>query len=143
LAAIETGGPIGRSRRPSRDRGAFPSFIPVEKVEREEDDQEEKDANGPEKALPEGVPVLLGVKKNPEGHDQRYHIKEDEKETHGFSPKKLPAFSAQLSANNPDDLGKSLLERHPGEPRIKSGAGAGVHPAKGGIEITGFRLPPE
>jgi len=97
LAAIETGGPIGRSRRPSRDRGGFPSFIPVEKVEGEEDDQEEEDANGPEKSLPEGVPVLLGVKKNPEGHDQRYHIKEDEKETHsGFSPK--TAISVQLSA---------------------------------------------
>ena len=25
-----------------------------------------------------------------------------------------------------DDLVKSLLKRHPGEPRIKSGAGAGV-----------------
>ena len=116
LAAIETASRIGRSRRPSRGKGGFPSFIPVEKVEGEEDDQEEEDANGPEKALPEGVPVLLGVKKNPEGHDQRNQIKEDEKETHpAFSPK--AAFSYQPSAKNPDDLGKSLLERHHGESR--------------------------
>jgi len=96
LAAIETAGRIGRSRRPSWGKGGFPSFIPVEKVEGEEDDQEEEDANGPEKALPEGVPVLLGVKKNPEGHEQRNHIKEDEKETHpAFSQKQLSAFSRQ------------------------------------------------
>jgi hypothetical protein len=42
-----------------------------------------------------------------------------------------------------DDLVKSTSNRHPGEPRIGSGAGAGVHPAKGGMEITGFRLSPE
>jgi len=42
-----------------------------------------------------------------------------------------------------DDLIKSLKKRHPGEPRIRSGAGAGVHPAKGGIEKTGFRLSPK
>jgi hypothetical protein len=28
--------------------------------------------------------------------------------------------------SKPDDLVKSILERHPGEPRIRSGAGAGV-----------------
>jgi hypothetical protein len=116
LAAIETGGPTGWSRRPSQDKGGLPSLIPVEKVEGEEDDQEEKDANGPEKALPESVPVLLGVKKNPEGHDQRNYIKEDEKETHSVFSQKA-SFSYQPSANNPDDLGKSLLERHPGESR--------------------------
>jgi hypothetical protein len=44
---------------------------------------------------------------------------------------------------NVDDLLKSPLDRHSGEPRIMSGAGAGVHPAKGGIELTGFRLSPE
>jgi hypothetical protein len=96
LAAIETGGPAGwsRSRRPPRDKRGFASLIPVEKVDGEEDDQEEKDANGPEKALPEGVAVLLRVKKNPEGHDQRNYIKEDEKENHSaFSPK--AAFSRQ------------------------------------------------
>ncbi len=38
LAAIETGGPIGWSRRSSRERGGFLSFISVEKVEGEEDD---------------------------------------------------------------------------------------------------------
>jgi hypothetical protein len=115
---------MGWSRRPSRDKGGVPSFIPVEEVEGEEDDQDEEDANGPEKSLPEGVPVLLGVKKNPEGHDQWNYIKENEKETHsGFSSK--PAISFQLSANNPDDLGKILLG-YPGEPRIMSGAGAGV-----------------
>jgi hypothetical protein len=49
------------------------------------------------------------------------------------SPKKHPsAFSYQPSANNPDDLGKILLERHPGESR-----GPEL------LEITGFRLPPE
>jgi hypothetical protein len=42
-----------------------------------------------------------------------------------------------------DDLVKNLLDRHPGEPRIMSGAGAGVHPAKSGMVITGFRLSPE
>jgi hypothetical protein len=91
LAAIETGGPIGWSRRPSRDKGGFPSLIPVEKVEGEEDDQEEEDADGPEKALPEGVPVLLGVKENPHGDNQRNYIKEDEKETHGISQKQRSA----------------------------------------------------
>jgi len=91
---------MGWSRRPSRDKGGVPSFIPVEKVEGEEDDQEEEDANGPEKSLPEGVPVLLGVKKNPEGDDQWNYIKEDEKETHGFSQKQRSAFSCQRSANN-------------------------------------------
>ncbi len=102
LAAIETGGPIGWSRRPSRDKGGFPSFIPVEKVEGEEDDQEEEDANGPEKALPEGVPVLLGIEKHPHGDDQRNYIKEDKKETHGFSQKQLSAFSCHRSANSLD-----------------------------------------
>ena len=48
-----------------------------------------------------------------------------------------------LEHSNFDDPVKSLLGRHPGEPRIRSGAGAGVHPAKGGIEITGFRLSSE
>jgi hypothetical protein len=88
---------LGWSRHPSRDKGGFPSFIPVEKVEGEEDDQEEEDADGPEKALPESVPVLLGVKENPHGDNQRNYIKEDEKETHsGFSSK--TAMSVQRSA---------------------------------------------
>ena len=74
FAAIEAGSSIGWSLRPPRHRGEFPSFIPGEKVEGEEDDQEEKDANGPEKTLPEGVPVLLGIEKHPHGHDQRNNI---------------------------------------------------------------------
>ncbi len=94
LAAIKTAGPIGWRRRPSWGKSGFPSFLPVEKVEGEEDDQEEEYANCPEKALPEGVPMLLGIEKHPHGQDQRKHIKEDEKETHpGFSQKQQSAFS--------------------------------------------------
>jgi hypothetical protein len=33
-----------------------------------------------------------------------------------------------------DEFAKSRLKRHPGEPRITSGAGAGVHPAEGGLK---------
>jgi len=80
--------------------GEFPSFIPGEEVEGEEDDQEEKDANGPEKTLPEGVPVLLGIEKHPHGDDQRNNIEKDENETHSqFSQKQPSGFSFQRSAN--------------------------------------------
>jgi hypothetical protein len=94
LAAIEAGGPRRRGLGPYLHGDGFPSFVPVNEVEGKEDDQEEEDANGPEKALPECVPVLLGIKKNPEGHDQRNHVKKDEKETHsGFPQKQRSAVS--------------------------------------------------
>jgi hypothetical protein len=97
LAAIEAGCPRCGSLRPYLHRGGFPSLIPVNKVEGKEDDQEEKDSNGPEKALPEGVPVLLGIEKHPHRDDQRNNIEKDENETHsGFPPK--TAISVQLSA---------------------------------------------
>lgn len=80
----------------ARDFHKLFSLAPVKKVERKKNDQEEEDADGPEEALHESVPVLLGVKENPEGHDQRNH-ENDKKGTHpGFSPK--AAISAQLSA---------------------------------------------
>jgi len=97
LTAIKAGSGAGGSGGAPRDFDELLSLVPIKKIERKENDQKEEYADGPEKPLGESVPVLLGVKKNPEGHDQRDYIKEDEKETHsGFSPK--TAISVQLSA---------------------------------------------
>jgi hypothetical protein len=98
-AAIKAGGCGGGSGGAARDFNKLFFLIPGEKIEGKKNDQDEKDANGPEKALPEGVPVLLGVKKNPEGHDQRNQVKKDKKETHsGFSQKQPSAFSFQQTS---------------------------------------------
>lgn len=87
LAAKKTAGYVCRRGRAARDFHKLFSLAPVKKVERKKNDQEEEDADGPEEALHESVPVLLGVKENPEGHDQRNHIKkEDKKETHSGFP---------------------------------------------------------
>jgi hypothetical protein len=51
--------------------------------------------------------------------------------THGST------FGLQLEI---DDVVRSLWGRHPGEPRVRSEASAGVHPAYSGIEGTGFLL---
>jgi hypothetical protein len=73
------------------------SPIPVEKVEGEKNDEDKKNADGPEEALHKGVAVFLGVKEDPEGHDERNDVNEDKKEAHpGISPK--TAFSYQPSA---------------------------------------------
>ena len=40
------------------------------KVEGEKNDQEEKDPDRPEKALPNAIPMFLRVIKDPEGSDQ-------------------------------------------------------------------------
>jgi len=42
----------------------------------------------------------------------------------------------------PDEFVKSPCHRHPAEARFES-IPTGVHPAGGGIELTGFRLSPE
>jgi hypothetical protein len=88
LAAIEAASRGGESGNATRDFSKLFSLAPVKKVAGKKNDQEEEDADGPEEALHESVPVLLGVIENPEGHDQRNHIKKDKKETHSEpSPK--------------------------------------------------------
>ena len=88
LAAIKAGSRAGGSGGASRDFDELLSLVPVIKIEGKKNDQEEEYADGPEEALHESVPVFLGVKENPEGHDERNHVKKDKKETHsGFSPK--------------------------------------------------------
>jgi hypothetical protein len=107
--AIEAGSQGSRSRRTSWSLEPLFSPIPVEKIEGEKNDEDKKNADGPEETLHKGVPVFLGVKEDPEGHDERNDVNEDKKEAHpGISPKKLMAdsswqkknrnFSSQLSA---------------------------------------------
>jgi hypothetical protein len=97
LAAIEAGSRGDGSGRAARDDDQLFSFTPVKKIEGQKDDQEEEDADGPEEALHESVAVLLGVEENPEGHDQRNHIKKDKKETHpGFSRNQHSAGAANI-----------------------------------------------
>jgi hypothetical protein len=97
LAAIEAGSRGDGSGRAARDDDQLFSFTPVKKIEGQKDDQEEEDADGPEEALHESVAVLLGVEENPEGHDQRNHIKKDKKETHpGFSRNQRSAGAANI-----------------------------------------------
>jgi hypothetical protein len=122
-AAKKAGGCAGGSRGATRDFDELFSLAPIKKIEGKKNDQEEEDTDGPEKALPESVPVLLGVKKNPEGQDQRNHIKEDENETHsGFSPKqrspgisfefRVPGFGLESTIPNPD-RNQKLETRNP------------------------------
>jgi hypothetical protein len=86
LTAIKAGNRAGGSGGAPRDFDELLSLVPVIKIEGKKNDQEEEYADGPEEALHESVPVLLGVKENPKGHDQRNHVKKDKKETHsGFS----------------------------------------------------------
>ena len=94
LAAIKAGSRGGGSGSTAWDFNNLFSLIPVKKVEGEKNDQKEEDADGPEEALHETIPVFLGVKKNPHGDDQRNDEQKDKRENHsGFSPKQLIAHS--------------------------------------------------
>jgi hypothetical protein len=97
LTAIKAGSGPGESGRASRDFDELLFLVPVKKIEGKKNDQKEEYADGPEEALRESVPVFLGVKENPHGHDQRNHVKKDKKETHpGFSRNQHSAGTANI-----------------------------------------------
>jgi len=74
LTAIKAGSGAGGNGGAPGDFDELLSLGPVKKIEGKKNDQKEEYADGPEEALRESVPVLLGVKENPEGHDQRNHV---------------------------------------------------------------------
>jgi hypothetical protein len=96
-AAIEAGSRAGGSGGAPRDFDELFSLTPIKKIEGKKNDQKEEDPDGPEEALHESVPVLLGVKENPHGDDQWNHVKKDKKETHsGFSRNQHSAGTANI-----------------------------------------------
>jgi len=57
-------------------------FLPGNEVKRKENDQNEENTHGPEKATPDIVSPLLGVVKNPDGDGQTDDIRKEEKKEH-------------------------------------------------------------
>ncbi|MBP1715519.1 MAG: hypothetical protein H6Q42_3722 [Deltaproteobacteria bacterium] len=49
--------------------------IPGHQIKGEKDDHDEKNPDRPEKAPPNGITMLLGIKKNPEGNGHRHEKK--------------------------------------------------------------------
>jgi hypothetical protein len=65
LTAVKTGIHHGRVP-PNRFRNLL-LFVPGHQVEGKKKDNNEKDTHGPEEALADGIAMLLGIEKDPEG----------------------------------------------------------------------------
>jgi hypothetical protein len=94
LTAIKAGSLAGGGGGAPRDFDELLSLVPMIKIKGKKNDQEEEYADGPEEALHESVPVLLGVKINPHGDDER-NYENDQKGPHlGSSQKQLITHSS-------------------------------------------------